>query len=130
MEIHPDQPSNPLESELVEMLDYERELPNDWRRAGRLRAIDVAEHNEQIVKNSLLEVQNTCLPTLNNLRNERNFSQLQERVYQGLLPHFDALNICLLRSRTAKEGDFCFDQYKTNFETQFKPKLKDILLEY
>ena len=77
MEVHPDQPSNPLESELVELLDYEREQPNDWRRGGKLRTIDISEHNELIVKESLLDIQNTCLPTINKMRNEQNVKQLQ-----------------------------------------------------
>ena len=51
-------------------------------------------------------------------------------MYQGLMPHIDTLNLCIMRSRTAAEGDWCFNQYKTNIETQFKPKLKNILLEY
>ena len=53
-----------------------------------------------------------------------------ERAYQGLRPHIDVLNVCLLRSRTAAEGDYCFETYKRNFETQFKPTLKNILLDY
>jgi hypothetical protein len=101
MEIHPDAPANPLYDDLKELLDYERSYAYDWRRAGKLRPMDIAEHNEAIIKKSLLDVQNTCLPTLNQLRSERNMVQLQERVYLKLRPHIDALNVCIVKSRTA-----------------------------
>lgn len=130
MEIHPDQPANPLEEELTDLMDTERVLPADFRRAGKLRHMDISEHNERIVKQSLISIQNTCLPTLNNLRNQSNFTQLQERIYQRLLPHIDGLNICILRSRTSLQADHCFQKYESNLESTFKPELKGILLEY
>jgi hypothetical protein len=128
--VHPDAPANPLYHQLKELLDFEKTISHDFRRLGKLRTMQVAEHNEQIVKNSLIETQNICLPTLNNLRNVANISQLQERVYQTLTPHFDALNICIMRSRTAFEADHCFNQYLSNFNSNFKPALKNILLDY
>jgi hypothetical protein len=130
MEIHPDAPANPLFDELTELVDAERILPTDFRRAGKLRHVDISEHNERIVNESLLDLQNTCLPTLNQLRSERNISQLQERVYHKLLPHIDALNICILRSRTALQADYCFQKYQADFNGPFKANLKDLLLEY
>ena len=57
-------------------------------------------------------------------------SQLQERVYQKMTPYVDRLNICILRSRTADEADYCFTQYDADFQTKFKPELKDILFQY
>jgi hypothetical protein len=75
-------------------------------------------------------LQNTCLPTINNLRNAENISQLQERVYQNLTRHFDRLNICILRSRTNVEADYCFNRFNEDYESKFKPDLKNILLDY
>ncbi len=115
MEIHPDAPANPLYDDLKVLLDYERAQPNDWRRAGKLRHMEIAEHNEKIIKESLLDLQNTCLPTLNQLRSERNIVQLQERVYLKLRPHIDALNICIVKSRTALQADHCFENYSKNY---------------
>lgn len=77
MEIHPDAPTNPFEEELTEMVNYERAYAHDFRRAGKIRHIEIAEHNEQILKSSLIDLQNTCLPTLNHLRDERNIARLQ-----------------------------------------------------
>lgn len=111
MEIHPDAPANPLYEDLKELLDYERLQANDFRRAGKLRHIEIAEHNEQIIKESLLDLQNTCLPTINQLRSERNIVQLQERAYLKLRPHIDALNVCIMRARTALQADACFNTY-------------------
>lgn len=130
MEIHPDAPANPLYHELKELLDYDRDVPRDYQRATTLRTLQIAEHNERLVKERLIEVQNTCLPTLNKLRNVLNINQLQERVYQTLTPHFDALNICIIRSRTNPEADYCFNRFNQDFEAVFKPKLKEILLDY
>ena len=45
MEIHPDATTNHFESESTELVDYERDQPNDWRRSGKLRTINVSEHN-------------------------------------------------------------------------------------
>jgi hypothetical protein len=111
-------------------LDYERNLGQDFMQAGKLRTINIADHQEEVISRSLLETQDLCLPTLNKLRNERNFIQLQERVYQKLQPHIDHLNICIMRSRTAAEGESCFAEYETRFNTLFKPTLKNILQEF
>jgi len=51
-------------------------------------------------------------------------------VYQKLRPHVDLLNICILKSQTAAEGDYCFNKYKNDIETSYKPALKNILLEF
>ena len=130
MQVHPDQPENPLYEDIMEILDYERVHLHDWRSAGKPRTIEVAEHNEKIVRDSVIDAQNICLPTINKLRNAANIAQLQERVYQKLLPHFDALNICILRSRTTLQADHCFKKYQENYEIKFKVDLKNILLEY
>ncbi len=130
MEIHPDAPANPLFNDMNELLNFERTASNDYRVQGKLRHIQISEHNEKIIKDKVLETQNICLPTLNNIRNQRNISQLQERVYQNLTKHFDTLNICILRSRTNDEADHCFNQFATTYETVFRPDLKRILLDY
>jgi len=83
-----------------ELLNFERTAPNDYRTQSKLRHIQISEHNEKIIKEKVLETQNICLPTINHLRNQRNISQLQERVYQTLTKYFDTLNICILRCRT------------------------------
>lgn len=125
-----DTPANPLYHELKELLDYDRDVPRDHRRTTNLRTIQIAEHNERLVKERLIELQNICLPTLNRLRTNENIAQLQERVYQKLTPHFDLLNICIIRSRTLAEADFCFNKFSEDFEGRFKPDLKRILLDY
>ena len=112
------------------MLNLERSYNHDFRRQNRAKHIHIAEHNEQLFKERLLDIQNTCLPTLNKLRSHENISQLQERVYQKITPYVDRLNICLLRSRTADEADYCFTTYDAEFQAKFKPELKDILLHY
>lgn len=82
------------------------------------------------MKERLIELQNICLPTINKLRGVENISQLQERVYQNLTRHFDLLNICILRSRTNVEADHCFNTFNADFDSKFKPDLKNILLDY
>jgi hypothetical protein len=128
--VHPDAPANPLYDDLKDFFDIENSLPNDFRLHSKLRHIQIAEHNEAIVKSKVLETQSICLPTLNNLRNQRNISQLQERVYQRFTKYFDALNICILRSRTNEEADHCFNQFQTSYDNTFRPELKKILLDY
>ena len=130
MEIHPDAPENPLYEELTEMIDLQRLHPTDYTRGGKVRHMDIAEHNEEIVKQSLLDLQNKCLPTLNNLRNDRNVEQIQERVYHKLKSHIDKLNICILKSRTANQVDYCFNQYQSAYNGPFQASLKEILLDY
>lgn len=125
-----DTPANPLYHELKELLDYDRDVPRDHRRTTNLRTIQIAEHNERLVKDRLIELQNICLPTINKLRTNENIAQLQERVYQKLTRHFDLLNICIIRSRTLAESDFCFNRFNEDFEGKFKPELKSILLDY
>jgi hypothetical protein len=63
-----DTPANPLYHELKELLDYDRDVPRDHRRTTNLRTIQIAEHNERLVKDRLIELQNICLPTINKLR--------------------------------------------------------------
>ncbi len=130
MEVHPDQPANPLYYELKELLDYDRDVPRDHKRTTSLRTIQIAEHNEKLLKDRIIETQNICLPTLNNLRTPENMMQLQERVYQKLRRHIDLLNICVIRSRTNVEADHCFNTFNADFDSKFKPDLKNILLEY
>lgn len=54
MEVHPDAPANPLEEDLRMLLDYERDQAHDFTRGGKLRTIHIAEHNEKILKDSIL----------------------------------------------------------------------------
>lgn len=128
--MHPDQAPNPLYHELKELLDYDRDVPRDHKRTTNLRTIQIAEHNEKILKDRIIETQNICLPTLNNLRTTENMLQLQERVYQNLHRHIDLLNICIIRSRTNVEADHCFNTFNADFDSKFKPDLKKILLDY
>jgi hypothetical protein len=128
--VHPDQAPNPLYHELKELLDYDRDVPRDQRRTTNLRTIQIAEHNEKLLKERIIETQNICLPTLNNLRTTENMLQLQERVYQNLHRYIDRLNICIIRSRTNVEADHCFNTFNADFESKFKPDLKKILLDY
>lgn len=130
MQLHPDQPENPLNEDLTDLLDYERGYAMDFRRAGKLKHQEISEINEKIFKDSVLEVQTICLPTLNALRNERNVSQMQERIHRKWLPYVDKLNYCILRSRTAMQIDYCFMKYRESFDDKFKGELKTILLEY
>ncbi len=41
MEVHPDAPANPLYDELKFMLDYERGMPYDYRRGGKLKHMEI-----------------------------------------------------------------------------------------
>lgn len=50
MEIHPDAPANPLYHDLKQLVDWEKQMPNDYKRQTKLRTIQISEHNEQIVK--------------------------------------------------------------------------------
>lgn len=52
-------------------------MGSDYMQAGKLRTININDEQEEVVNQSLLKIQQTCLPTLNKLRSERNFSQLQ-----------------------------------------------------
>ena len=45
MEVHPDAPANPMEEDLTDYLDAEREMDTEFRRGGKLRHIDISEHN-------------------------------------------------------------------------------------
>lgn len=130
MQLHPDEPKNPLYEDLKDLLDYERGYACDFRRGGKLKTMDISEANEQLLKETVLDVQTTCLPTLNAFRNERNVSQLQERVQHKWQPYIDRLNLCIMRSRTAMQIDYCFVKYKEEYDQKFKPVLKEVLLEY
>lgn len=120
MQLNPDQPDNPLNEDLTDLLDYERGYPMDYRRAGKLKHHEISEMNEELLRETVLEVQNTCLPTLNALRNDRNIAQLQERVQHKWQPYIDRLNVCILRTRTAMQMDYCFMKYKEEFEAKFR----------
>ena len=78
----------------------------------------------------MLQVQNTCLPTIRKLRNIRNIAQLQEKVYLGMLKYEDTFNSCVAQSRSPSDTEFCTNQLIKNLTVDFKPRLTKILEEY
>lgn len=52
-------------------------LPTEFRSYGRLSWMEIPEHNVQRINEAVLEIQNTCLPVIRELRSQKNIVQLQ-----------------------------------------------------
>ena len=74
MEIHPDAGINHFKSELTELVDYERGSSPTTEGSTNSGTINVSKFNQKIIKDTLLDVQNTCLSTINNLCSEKNIT--------------------------------------------------------
>jgi len=52
-------------------------LPTEYRSYGRLTWMEISEHNIAKINEAILDIQNTCLPVIRELRNVKNIAQLQ-----------------------------------------------------
>ncbi len=75
-------------------------MPRDYRVFGRATWFEVSEQKTEEIKKAVLNIQNVCLPTLSQLRNLKNLSQLQERVLFGMKKYENEFNKCILKART------------------------------
>lgn len=63
--------------------------PADFRRGGAYSWIEIPEELKVKITESVIKIQNTLIPTIKGLRNERNISQLQNRVYLKMKSYED-----------------------------------------
>lgn len=71
-----------------------------------------------------------CLPTIQHLRNERNISQLQGKVYRKLKVYEDEYNTCHLSSRNISEAYHCGEVLLGRLNNEMPAFVKKVLDEY
>jgi hypothetical protein len=82
------------------------------------------------VAKSVVNIQNILLPTLQQIRNERNISQLQGRVYRKMKVYEDEFNTCHLASRNIKEAYLCGEVLLGRLNNDIPAHIKKVLDEY
>lgn len=70
------------------------------------------------------------IPTLKQLRNQRNISQIQERVYRKLKVYESEFNTCQLSARNSKDSYTCGDLILKRLNVEMPTFIKSVLDEY
>lgn len=82
------------------------------------------------VNDEMVNLQNILLNTMGKLSNERNLSQIQERVYLKLKKYEDEFNICHVQSRNPREAEVCAQTLMGRLRVSMVEHVDNILQEY
>ena len=90
----------------------------------------MAQDTQKKVEEEITKIQTTLFWTMRKLTNERNISQLQERVYLKLKRYEDEFNVCHVQARTPSEADVCSDVLLERLRVNMPNHISSILEEY
>ena len=79
---------------------------------------------------ALKEINDIIRPTLVNLHSELNHMELQDRIYNKLLPITNQLNVCLVKARDVRDSNYCSDAFLQQLRTEGIPNVKKVLQDY
>jgi hypothetical protein len=123
--------TNPFQPYVDSYAHYQRNYhPNEYQKYGSYASVQVPEEIKVGVRAAMVNIQNSVLPTLNHIRNERNISQIQDRIYRKLKVYEEEFNNCQSRTRSIDDAYVCGNQLLNRLNVDIPQHVKSVINEY